>query len=272
MKIRKNILTWTILLLMLTGFALQAQEVPPRPQPPRLVNDLAGLLTREQVDALENKLVAFNDTTSNQIAIVIMKDLGGYEPSDMAYRIGEEWGVGQKAFDNGIVVLLVPKQGNQKGDVWIATGYGLEGAIPDAACNRITDREMIPRFRSNDYYGGLEAGTSVLMSLAAKEYSYRDYMKKTSGGGGYLLPLLFIIIVVVFMIRRKRNYYAAGSSSLPFWASMLLMSQMNRNRDKGSWGNFSSGSGHFGGFGGSGGGFGGFGGGSFGGGGAGGSW
>jgi len=258
---------------MLITLTLPAQDVPPRPQPPRLVNDLAGILTTEQADALENKLVAFNDTTSNQIAIVIMNDMGGYAPDDMAFRIGEEWGVGQKAFDNGIVILVKPKQGNEQGKVFIATGYGLEGAIPDATCNRITEREMIPRFRNDDYYGGLEAGINVLMSLAAGEYSYKDYLKKTSGGFGFLLPLVFIIIVFVVMARRRRNYYTAGSSSLPFWATMLLMSQMSRNRDRGSWGSFSSGSGHFGGFGGgSGGGFGGFGGGSFGGGGAGGSW
>ncbi|HOM41897.1 MAG TPA: TPM domain-containing protein, partial [Bacteroidales bacterium] len=116
------------LFIFLFFSAIYAQDVPDRPYPPRLVNDFAGLLTGDEANALERKLVAFNDTTSTQIAIVIVKDLAGYAISDYAQRLGEKWGVGQKGFDNGIVIVVKPKTLTSRGEVFIATGYGLEGA------------------------------------------------------------------------------------------------------------------------------------------------
>jgi uncharacterized protein len=237
------------------------------------VNDFAGILSQTEVTALENKLVAFDDTTSNQISIVIVDDLLGYDRSDFAFRLAEAWGIGRTDLDNGVLVLVRTKTPGARGQVFIATGYGLEGAIPDLVCADIIDREMLPRFRNDDYYGGLDAGTDVLMSLAAGEYNYDQYRSgqgddAAATAGGIIFFIIFIVVVVAIASGRSNNRHirGTGAGNLPLW---LLLSMMGGGRSHGgSWGNFSGGGGGFRG----GGGFGGFGGGSFGGGGAGGSW
>ena len=258
-----------ILLVAFTISAVNAQTLLPRPDPPRLVNDFANILTPSEVQALENKLVAFNDSTSNQIAVVIVDDLQGYDRSDFAYRVARDWGIGQGDFNNGLLVLVKPKTASSSGQVFIATGYGLEGAIPDLACADIIDNEIIPRFRENDYYGGIDAGTNVLMALASGEYSYGD---RAGGAPSGAIPGVVIFLIILFFIiivsagsSNNKHLRRSGSSNIPLW---LLMSMMGGGKSHGgSWGGFSGRSG-----GGGGGGFGGFGGGSFGGGGAGGSW
>jgi uncharacterized protein len=263
----KNLFSLTLLtLLLFLPISLGAQTLIPRPDPPRLVNDFAGVLSSSELQALESKLVAFNDSTSNQIAVVIVSDLQGYDKSEFAYKVAKDWGVGQSDFNNGLLVLVKTKTDESLGQIFIATGYGLEGAIPDIACADIIDREIIPHLRENDYYGGLNAGTDVLMSLASGEYNYDTY----AGGGssGSFPAVIFIIIIIAVIIMasagnsNNKHIKKSGTSNLPLW---LLLSMMGGGKSHGgSWGGFSGGS--------SGGGFGGFGGGSFGGGGAGGSW
>lgn len=254
-------------LLLLLAVSAATAQVPARPDPPRLVNDLAGIFTEAQRLELERRLVDFNDSTSNQITVVTIATLEGYPIADVAFKIGEQWGVGQKGFDNGVVILLKPKKGNESGDVFIATGYGLEGAIPDAICKRIVENEMLPEFRKDDYYTGIVKATDVLMSLASGEYSAKQYGKsKTPSPYIGIIFLIIFIIFVALVSRSRRNTQSIGGP-LPFWLAMMLASS-GHSRSQGSWGDFSSGGGSFRG----GGGFGGFGGGSFGGGGAGGSW
>jgi len=92
--------------------------------------------------------------------------------SSLSIEHSAKWSVGQKRFDNGIVVLVKPKlSSSDKGKVYIAVGYGLEPAIPDAITKRIVDNEMIPYFRNDDYYGGINQATNVLMKLASGEIS-----------------------------------------------------------------------------------------------------
>ncbi len=266
------------MLLVVLGIALplspgvKAQDIPDRPVPPRLVNDFAGVLSDGEVSALERKLVAFNDTTSNQIAIVIVKDLAGYDRSDYAQRLGEKWGIGRKSLNNGLLVLVRPNTANSRGEAFIATGYGLEGAIPDITCAEIIDNEMIPSFRNGNYYEGLNKATDVLMALASGEYNYDEYGGKGKGDAAKAAPVGFFIIVIIIIIAlinsgRSNHNNLSRRGGLPLW---ILLGMMNSGRGshRGSWGGFSGG----GGFGGGGGGFGGFGGGGFGGGGAGGSW
>ena len=258
-----------LLILILSVFTLSvfAQDIPERPNPPRLVNDMANVLTDQEEQQMESELVQFNDQTSTQICVVTLPSLNGYEISDLSFKLGEKWGVGQKDKNNGIVIVFKPKTANEKGAVFVAVGYGLEGVIPDAIANRnVVDYEMLPRFMENDIYGGLSAGTKVLMSLASQEYSADAYQKKTGekkskkGGGGFILIVLIIIVLVSLFKGGRGNHYNSGGS-LPFWLAMGLLG--GGNRGGGSFGGFSGGGG---------GGFGGFGGGSFGGGGAGGSW
>ncbi len=249
------------------------QSIPERPSPPRLVNDFANVLSAKQVRALETKLVRFNDTTSNQITIITVKSLGDYTPSMFAYEIGEKWKVGQKGFDNGIVLLVKPKlSASDRGRAYIAVGYGLEPVIPDAIAKRIVDNEMVPYFKQNDYYGGINQATNVLMKFAAGEISKDGYEKKPETPAVFSLLPFIIIFIIIIMIRRSGGSQGIGgrSSNNSLWTALLIGSMMNNSSHSGSWGGFSGGSGGFGG--GGGGGFGGFGGGSFGGGGAGGSW
>ncbi len=267
-SMKRTIKTYIALIFLLLGIiSITAQDIPPRPQPPRLVNDFADLLTPREEQALETKLVRFNDTTSNQIAIVTLKSLGGYDVASVAYEIGEKWQVGQKGFDNGLVILVKPKVGNEKGEVTIQVGYGLEPVIPDAIAKRIMENEILPAFRMDDYYGGLNSATNVLMQLAAGEISADGYQKQAEAPGIFaLFPLLIIIIVIILIRVTSRSSSGMGKSNVPFWTAMMLGSTMGRGSSSG-FGGFGGGSG-FGG----GGGFGGFGGGSFGGGGASGSW
>lgn len=261
-------LTLRILFIFLVSVNLVlGQQLPQAPA--QLVSDHLSLLSSQELKHLERKLVSFDDTTSTQIAILITNDLQGYDIVDFSQRVAHEWGVGQKGKDNGVIIVLVPKTNTIRGQVNIEVGYGLEPEIPDITAKKIVENEMIPRFKSNDYFGGLEAATNVIISLASGQFSSDEYGKRNSSGGGagLLVPIIVMIIVISMINRRRRGYYATGRSSLPLWTALWLGSTMGRSHG-GSWSNFSSGSGGFG----SGGGFGGFGGGGFGGGGASGSW
>ncbi len=271
MKKFTGLLVFGLLLLTSQPSLFSQDAIPDRPSPPRLVNDFAGFLSRDDATYLENKRVEFNNQTSTQITIVTMSDLSGYAISDFAFRLGEKWRVGQEEFDNGIVILIKPKTSSEKGDVFIATGYGLEGAVPDAVAKRIVNAEILPAFRETSYLEGLDNAVDILFELTRGEYSADQYMKDSGEptaeiGIGFFIFLL-IMVSVISRIRRNRHY--SPGHSLPLWTALFLAGSGGRSHS-GSFGKFSSGSGNFGGFGG--GGFGGFGGGSFGGGGAGGSW
>ncbi|MCF8335466.1 MAG: TPM domain-containing protein [Bacteroidales bacterium] len=248
----------------------QQGEFPQRPQPPKMVSDFAGFLDQPEEQKLEQKLVEFNRQTSTQIAIVTMDDIHGYAISDYAVRLAEKWGIGQKGEDNGILILINPT--NNK--IFIATGYGLEGVVPDATANRIIDEEITPRFKKGNFYQGLDRATDVLINLTKGEYTAQDYKKKTGGGkesqAPYPIGLLFLLVIIFSVVGRvKRARHYSMGHGVSFLAALTMMSAAS-GRQHGSFNSFSAGSGSFGG--GGGGGFGGFGGGSFGGGGAGGGW
>lgn len=251
-------------LLCLTVLTVVAQ-VPARPNPPRLVNDFAGILGECQW--LEDSLEKIAVETSNQICVVTMNDFGNYEKAWMAYSIGEQWGVGKKGHNNGVVILIKPKTADSKGEAFIAPGYGLEGAITDATSTRIVNQEMIPYFKDNDYLGGVWAGAQVVRDLAIGEYNEEDYANQGSEIEDAIAIMIFLLIMVLFVYLAFKNNQNNGGN--------------RNNGDTGTWGGpiiFTSGSdwgrggGSWGGGGSFGGGWGGFGGGSFGGGGGGGSW
>ncbi len=258
-----------ILILLFIVFSINtyAQQLPEMPNPPRLVNDFAGILSTSQVRQLENELTQFNNQTSTQIAVAIVPSLDGTSVDDYAVKLALKWKIGQAGKNNGILVLIKPKVGNQKGHAFIATGYGLEGAVPDAVANRIVNAEMIPSFKNGDYFGGISKGVTVLQELTRNEYTADEYLKRSSSGNGsvFIIVLLMVVFIVISSkasSKRNTSYSSRGvkGSALPFW---ILMSGLgSSSRSSGGFSGFSSGSG----------GFGGFGGGSFGGGGAGGSW
>lgn len=263
-----KILTALLICVMLPLAAFT--QIPSKPVPPRLVNDLASVFTANESALLEKRLVQFSEKTSNQITIVTLPSLNGYDKAQMAFSIGENWGVGGAKFNNGVVILIKPKKGNEKGEAFIATGYGLEGALPDAICKRIVEYEMIPHFKNNNYYAGVDAALAVILPIAAGEHSYQEYKKGEESLFGPLLVLFIVFMFIIMLFGKKGGgptNIGGGNRRGPSALDLLLLgSMLSGGRGGRSSGGFGGGS--FGG----GGGFGGFGGGGFGGGGAGGSW
>ncbi len=260
-------LFFVVLIFLPIAFST-AQDIPEPPNPPRLVNDFADVMSDAEDEMLERKLRAYHDSTSTQIAVVIVSNIGGYDVMDYAYRVGEKWDVGQQGKNNGLVVL-VSIEDRKAG---IATGYGMEATITDAATRRIREEHMNPNFRNGNFYKGLDDATTILMKLASGEFKAEDMGPQNIGAGALVFLLIafliFIAIIIASARRVQRSHY--GSKGLDFWAALWLMMNAGGGgrgrRDNDHWGGWGGGSGR------GGGGFGGFGGGSFGGGGSGGGW
>ncbi|WP_303180549.1 YgcG family protein [uncultured Butyricimonas sp.] len=255
-----------ILLTLIAGisYITGAQNIPDPMKPRRIVNDFTGLFSKQEQNTLERKLRNFNDSTSTQIAVVTVPTLNGYDINDYAARLGEQWGVGQKGKDNGIVLLIKPKSGRERGEVAISVGYGLEGVIPDVIASRIIRNEIIPSFQQGEYYRGVNKALDVIMDLSKGEYTADEYRKKSESGGWIDFVIGFIILAVLlsFIFRRRGGggYSPGRSSGGGFF--IFPMGGFGGGSSSGGFGGFSSGGGSFGGFGG----------GSFGGGGSSGSW
>ena len=247
------------MLLAVLPLSAHAEWLPERTN--RLVNDYSQMLTESQRNTLEKRLVAFNDSTSNQILVVITPTLEGDDENAAAQRIGQAWGVGQQEFNNGVVVLIKSKTEEEDwGAVAISTGYGVEGALPDVFCKRIIDDHMLDALGNGDYYRALTNALDIIEPVLAGEYSYEKYRQNERREGFIALGvfLLFIVLAVVlvgiYVKKHPESWHDNGGKGGGIYF--------------GGFGGGGSGSGGgFGGFSG-GGGFGGFGGGSFGGGGA----
>jgi len=237
-----------LFLFILNAFTMNAQDIPEKPNPPRMVNDFAGILGTG-ANALEEKLRIYNDTTSTQIVVVTVSSLNGYDAADFSVRLAESWGIGQKGKNNGILIFVAPNERK----MLIEVGYGLEAFVPDAKAKWIIDNVMKPAFKQGDYVGGINGAVNEIIDKASGAYS-RDGSEtdKASKKGTPWGLLIIVLIFVLYSIFKKRSGggYTGYSSG----------------------GTFYGGGGGFGGGSSSGSSFGGFGGGSFGGGGAGGDW
>lgn len=259
LKIKHNTTCWDKVCLVLTGLLLfinvgLAQEIPARPVPPRLVNDYANILTDKQEQALENKLVAYNDSTSTQICVVTVTSLNGTTSDDFAQKLGEKWGVGTKN-NNGVVILVKPKTADELGDVSIQVGYGMEPYITDAVNYGIRTKEMIPAFKEGDYYKGIDNAVDAIIGLASGAFKADKYTEENSGGS--VIGLIFFMLFLYFVLKAfNKGNKNGGSGKGGFWKGVLLGSLLSSGgrgsgfgSSGGSWGGGSS-SGGFGGFGG----------------------
>jgi uncharacterized protein len=247
-----------LLLLLFVSFAVFAKEIPSKPSPERLVNDFAGVLSNEERNALEAKLVKYNDTTSTQITVVIENSLDGDDVFDYSFRLAQNWGIGQKGKNNGILIYVAVIDRK----IRIQVGYGLEATVTDAAAKKIIEEVIKPQFKQGNYYQGISDASDYIIGLATGQYKTEPAAKKGKG----LLGLIFfgIIIILVIISRFKNNnsnFGGKSGSGMTWWTAALLGSALSGGRGR-SYGDFSSGGGSFGGFGG----------GSFGGGGSGGDW
>jgi uncharacterized protein len=247
---------------VLLASAAGARAQSPPPAPAHYFNDYAGVVAPDVATRLDQKLKAFDDQTSSQIVVAVFPELPSPSLEDFTVRAAQAWRVGRSKLSNGAVLFVFVKDRKMR----IETGYGLEGALPDATAHRIIDERITPAFRNNDYAGGLEAGIDAMMAATRGEYTASPAPARGRDSGGFgssfflVLLVLFIVIAMSRSGRRGRTYGRGGyHGGGPWW-----------------WGGGGFGGGGFGG-GSSGGGWGGGGGfsgggGSFGGGGASGSW
>lgn len=252
------------------------------PQLTGRVVDQANLLTPEQELDLSSKSAALEAQTSRQYVVATVNSLEGRPIEDYGYRVGRAWGIGQKGKDDGVILLVAPKEH----EVRIETGYGARVFLTDAMSSVIIRNSILPEFRKGDFGAGIEAGSEQIirqMSLppaeaakAAAQAEKAQEARRHSGAG--LLPAVFWFMIIGFillsMFRRAggRRYRTHSRGGISPWVVLWGLNELSRGSRRGGWGGGSSWGGGFGGGGfGGGGGFSG-GGGSFGGGGASGSW
>ena len=247
-------------LLLIFGFLIVAvatfayDEIFNNPMP-SLVVDNANVFTEQQRLSLTLKLNKYDNESSVQILVFTTNDLGGYGIADFGQRLGEAWGVGNKDFDNGIVIVYKGKTKKSNGLVTIQTGYGIEPIMPDAVCSRIINNTMIPHFQKGEVFEGINEAVDMCISLTKGHFGgkHKSRLLKATPLVKLLIMIGMLIIAIIILSKVLDDRYTTNG------------------RGGINTGGFSGGGG-FGGCGGFGGGFGGFGGGSFGGGGACGCW
>jgi uncharacterized protein len=257
----------TCLLALASSVEVRAQQLDVLPPSGAWVTDQGDVLSAAEERLLTDKLRSYSDTTSTQIVIVTLASLGGVPAADYATALGRRWEVGQAGKDNGAVILV----SRDDRAVFIATGYGLEGAIPDAVAARIVRNVLIPNFRQGQFYNGLNAAADALIAAARGEYQ-AERQPRTDDGGGIDIATVFVLMVILyfFFTAARRGGGGGRGGGRRYRRRTGLPPVIIWGGGSGGWGCGGFGGGGFGG-GGFGGGFGG-GGGSFGGGGAGGSW
>ena len=239
---------YILLFLLLPVLAFSQQVMDPdsllKIVPRQLVNDFTHTLTADQQLTLEQKLIAFDDSTTTQVAVAIIPSLNNNEIADYNVKLFRAWGIGTKKNNNG-VLLLIAKNDHKLN---ITTGYGVEGALPDITCKHIIDEVIVPGFKGEDYYSGIDKGTNAIMKAVRGEYTVTETTKSKHQYPLFLRILVWIIGIIILLFLMTKQW---------FWTLLNIASSIAFS-GRGS----SSG----------GGGFGGFGGGSSGGGGASGSW
>lgn len=269
---------------LLTATPALAIDVPPNDG---FVTDAAGVLPADAEAAMETDLEAYARETSNEIAVLAVPNLGGDDIADAAVEVGRKWGVGGQQNDNGILILL----SYEDRQVFIATGYGLEGAVPDIVAKGIVEEDMLPSFRDGDFAEGIAEGIESLKKHIGGEYTAERYTDPGDGPWPFLLFFGFIFFnFIAAFLGRTKSWWFGGilggifgivlTAMYSWWISIPVLVAVGLIFDyalsKAGYdgrGRGGRGGGFWtGGSGGGSGGFGGFGGGSFGGGGAGGRW
>ena len=173
------------------------------------VNDYAGVMSQDQVRSLETRLAQFEQETGHQVAVLTIPTLDGEDIEGFSIRVAESWKIGKKGFDNGVILVVAVKDRRLRLEV----GYGLEGVLPDAIAKRITGEYIVPRFRSQDFAGGIIAGTDAVLKVIKKEPLPESARKKGSDPGSGLnsFAMLAITIAVLALMafastgNRRRN-------------------------------------------------------------------
>jgi len=236
------------------GLKLQAANIPQAPD--NYIYDSVGLINASDYQAITHLITELDHKTSAQVAVAVVPTTDPETVEAYAVKLFEQWGIGRKGKDNGVLFLVAKNDRKMR----IEVGYGLEGALPDAICNRIINSIVVPEFKQSNFSGGIYKGTSAIVSLIAKEYNVAitgeesavyDSVHSSSNDSG--LWVIVFIVIVLFFFFMPLMYPRSGLGG-GYWYG------------GGSSGGFGGGGGF------SGGGFGGFGGGMSGGGGSSGGW
>jgi uncharacterized protein len=193
----------------LLGFALLAFTLlsaePAFPELTSRVVDDASLFSITQKAELESVLENHENNTSNQIVIVTLKSLGGYDIRDYGLELGRTWGIGQKDKDNGVLLIIAPNERK----VSIEVGYGLEGALPDATAKSIIDQRILPYFKEGEYFGGAKFGLDAIISAIEGEYlPYEvESSSKSFKFSDLIMPLIFLFVFLAGPIFGKKNKF-----------------------------------------------------------------
>ncbi len=259
----------TFFLSILTVFGQTPDELVNMKHPPKkLVQDYAHVFDAMQLDELERKLVAYDDSTSTQILVLTVESLDGYPLETFANDIGQNWGVGTQGKDNGVVIVL----SEQDRKITIRTGYSAQIYLPPSVNKSIIDNVIIPYFKQGDYAGGINAGVNSIFQAFAGKYK-QDKAKSQEPEMDWFALIFaigfFIFIFIIISKGRGGNNGGNGGRRRSLLDDIIIM---NTGSSVFGGGGFGSGGSSWGGSSSGGGGFGGFGGGSFGGGGASGSW
>jgi len=153
--------------------------------------DEAGLFSATQKASLESTLSAHESATSNQIVVVTLASIQGYDIADYGYQLGRAWGIGSKEHNNGVLLIIAPNERK----VRIEVGYGLEGALPDAIANSIIQNTILPAFKQKNYFEGASSGVNAIISAVKGEYKADETTKKSSHHS-FVVPLLFFFFIV----------------------------------------------------------------------------
>ncbi|OOF44627.1 methanol dehydrogenase [Rodentibacter rarus] len=259
-KLLQHLKSAVVFGLIFWGSLVFAAQFPATPNPFRYVNDYTNTLSPQQQQVLENKLVDYGKATSSQIAVVIIPTTAEYEIADYTFALGDKWGIGRKQLNNGVLMLIAKKDRK----VFIATGQGLEGVLPDAFLSQVIRHTILPQFKQGQYAQGINDGLNDI--IAASQGEYGAYQTEESEFDQYI-PFLMALVFIAFVVFGEYQFHKDEIYISPNQRDQLnrivRQSTLSRRRRGGS--------GFGGGFGGSSSG-GGFGGGGFGGGGAGGSW
>jgi uncharacterized protein len=243
-----------VLALLFLAFALPALAAPTFPQLTGRVVDEAGIIPAATEVSLEQKLKGLEDATGDQLVVVTLKSLQGYEIADYGYQLGRTWQIGQKDRNNGVLLIVAP---NER-DVRIEVGYGLEGDLTDAVSRLIIEQSILPRFRDGDMAAGIVAGADdIIKVLSGDAAAYKEkaaqqpktYQPKRPEDGSLagIIPFLVIVVVIIILANRGRRgmwWGGLGGMGTGGWSSGGWSSGSG-----GGWsgGGFSGGGGSFGG-------------------------
>ena len=271
----KRVLFLALSIFFINACFAHAYTSPGKPQ--GFVNDFAQIISPENKTAIESKLNALNKDSGIQIAVVTIPKLSDETIETYSYKLFQEWGIGQKGKDNGVLFLIAP---NEK-ELRIEVGYGLEGVLTDAQSNKIIQKIVIPEFKNNDLNSGISKGVDAIISVVKGDaISLPNEASDSNAASDSTLSFISIaVIFVVSLLSRTKSWWLGGvfgfasgiflgfhysSLSIGFFATIILtilgliidyiLSKFG-GTGGGFWMGGMGGSGSSGGFGGFGGGF-----------------